>query len=137
MKNFNIILVAVFTLMSAGAFAQTNNNRSKKEQMKMEVVKTKTTPGKITNNVTASNRSAKEQMKAEVMNASSNKHSHELVIDDSDYCANQPINSNISLKEQMKLKVVKQSNCVVAGDIAAVKDGKCTMCGKTASVVKK
>ena len=136
MKNFNIILVAIFTLISTGAMAQTNN-RSKKEQMKMEVVKMKTTPGKITNNVTASNRSAKEQMKSGVMKASSTKQSHELVIDDSDYCANQLINSNLSLKEQMKTKVVKQSNCIVAGDIAAVKDGKCTMCGKTASVVKK
>ena len=39
MKNFNIVLVAVFTLISTGALAQNNNNRSKKEQMKMEVVK--------------------------------------------------------------------------------------------------
>ncbi len=35
MKTFNIVLIAVFTLVSTGAFAQNNNSRSKKEQMKM------------------------------------------------------------------------------------------------------
>jgi len=137
LKNFNIVLVAVFTLISTGALAQNNNNRSKKEQMKMEVVKMKTTPAKITNDVSASNRSAKEQMKTDLMRTSSTEKSHELVTDNSLICSNQLTHSNRSPKEQMKLKVVKQNKCVDAGDIAAVKDGKCTNCGKNASTLKK
>jgi|GEM_PF-2536148 len=136
MKNFNIVLVAVFTLISTVAVAQNNINRSKKEQMKMEVVKMNTTPAKISNNVTAINRSAKEQMKTDLMKSASTEQSHELVIDNSGNCPNQLTYSNLSPKEQMKLKVVKQNKCMIAGDIAAVKDGKCTMCGKNATIVK-
>jgi len=138
MKNFNIILVAVFTLVSTGVLAQTNNNRSKKEQMKMEVVKMNTTPAKINNNVTAINRSAKEQMKTDLMKSASSDQSHELVFGNSGNCPNQLPNLHLSPKEQMKMEVVKLNQCTVAaGDTAVVKDGKCTMCGKNASVGKK
>ncbi len=137
MKNFNIILVAIFTLISTGAFAQANNSRSKKEQMKMEVVKMNTTPAKITTDVTAINRSAKEQMKTVVMKPGSPEQLHELVIENSSFCSNQLTYSNRSPKEQMKLKVVNQNKCVVVSDTAIVKSGKCTMCGKNASTGKK
>jgi len=137
MKNFNIVLVAVFTLISTGALAQNNNSRSKKEQMKMEVVKMNTTPAKISNNATAINRSAKEQMKTDLMKSTSTEQSHELVFDNSGNCSNQLNYSNLSPKEQMKLKVVKQNKCILASDTAALKNGKCTMCGKNASNVKK
>ena len=137
MKNFNIVLVAVFTLISTGALAQNNNSRSKKEQMKMEVVKMNTTPAKISNNATAINRSAKEQMKTDLMKSTSTEQSHELVFDNSENCSNQLSYSNLSPKEQMKLKVVKQNKCILASDTAALKNGKCTMCGKNAFNVKK
>lgn len=138
MKNYNIVLVAIFTLISTCALAQNNNNRSKKEQMKMEVVKMNTTPAKISNNVTAINRSAKEQMKTDLMKSASNEQSHDLVFGSSGNCPNQRPNFNLSPKEQMKMEVVKLNQCMaVASDTAVVKDGKCTMCGKNASIGKK
>ena len=137
MKNFNIVLVAVFTLIATGAFAQNNNSRSKKEQMKMEVVKMKNTSGKISNNVTASNRSAKEQMKTELMKSSSTEQSHELEVDNSRNCSNLVTRSDLSPKEQMKLKEMRPIKCVATSDTAAIKDGKCTICGKNASTPQK
>jgi len=67
MKNFNIVLVVVSTLISTGVLAQANNTTSKKEQLKIEVLKINTTPAKINSNVTAINRSAKEQMKIDLL----------------------------------------------------------------------
>lgn len=132
MKNCNIVLVAIFTFISTCALAQNNHNRSKKEQMKMEVLKMNTTPAKITNNVTAINRSSKEQMKTVVMNPGSPEQLHELVFDNSSFCSMQLTYSNRSPKEQMKHKVVNQNKCMVVSDTAAVKNGKCTMCGNNA-----
>ena len=137
MKIFNIVLVAIFTFITTGVFAQNNNNRSKKEQMKMEVVKMNTTPAKISNNVATINRSGKEQMKIDLMKSNNIEQPHELVIDKSGNCTNQLTYSNLSSKEQMKVKVMNQNNCMVAGDIAFIKDGKCTKCGKNAIIAKK
>jgi len=138
MKNFNIVLVTVFTLISTVAMAQTNNNLSKKEQMKMEVVKINATPTKISNNVTAINRSAKEQMKIDLIKSPSTEQPHELVVGNQETCSNQLPNLHLSPKEQMKLKVMKQNLCtVVASDTGMVKDGKCNMCGKNISDAKK
>ncbi len=137
MKTFNIILISLFTLASTGALAQNNNSNSKKEQMKMEVVKMNTAPNKISNNIAATNRSAKEQMKSDLIKSGNTSQSHELVIDKLGNCKNQLTYSNLSPKEQMKLKVMKQNKCIVAGDIAVVKDGKCTSCGKNAIIAKK
>ena len=138
MKNLNIISVAVFTLISTGVFAQTNNNRSKKEQMKMEVVKMNTTPVKFINNVTAINRSAKEQMKTGLMKSVSAEQSHAMVFDNSGNCPNKLPSLHLSPKEQLKMDVVKINQCMVAAsDTAVVKDGKCVKCGKYASNGKK
>ena len=137
MKKFNIAVLAIFTLISTGVVAQNNNSISKKEQMKMKVVNMNTTPGKISNNVAVSSRSPKEQMKSDLMKSGTTAQFHELVVNDSGNCMSKLNYTNLSPKEQMKLKVVNQNKCMVASDVATVKDGKCTMCGKNATSLKK
>jgi hypothetical protein len=147
MKSLKMLMMAALSILTISVFAQSNTTISKKEQMKMEVMKIYTSPGNydVTINNTgnyapgsfASNLSSKEQMKIGVMKLNAGTHYNEVAIDKSAMCTKCVALSNLAPKEQMKMKVMGLYNCPMSADMSGNMSGKCSsMCGMDLTAAK-
>ena len=128
MKKFTMLMMATLTILSASVFAQDTTKistatqkhitRSKKELMKMEIMKTDTSSS-YTNiksmssgeNYKNNNKSKKEQMKMEVMKIDNSSLYPKVKSHKPAKCSICITNRNRSKKEQMKMEVMKIQTC--------------------------
>lgn len=134
-------MLAALSIVILPVFAQTLTTesqvwqltRSKKEVMKIEVMKIQTNPKILVTNASKngqiSNLSSKEQMKASVMKLKLLSKDYTLAFNNSGKCAPCLTFSNLSIKEQMKMKVMglHTSTINVVGPIEEF--DKCSICG--------
>lgn len=135
MKSLKMLMMAGLTILTISVYAQNNSTLSKKEQMKMEVMKSSASPvqynipgdtqSKISKKRFAVNRSSKEQMKLSVMNGNSDT----LYQDGAAACPLCLAVLNATTKEQMKLKVMGLYTCPMKVDTASNQRTKCSRCG--------
>lgn len=138
MKSLKMLMMAALTILTISVFAQSNSTRSKKEQMKMEVMKTYNSPvqndiksdmpGKNKKGGSTSSLSSKEQMKMEVMRGTPDTQYQNVAVDKSSNCPLCMTLLNGTPKEQMKMKVMGYK-CPMKIDTAGKQPGRCSMCG--------
>lgn len=141
MKAFKMLMMAALTILTTVVFSQNSTTktqqfqsaRSKKELMKMEVMKmqenSKPVISKSFKIAKGANLSSKEQMKAGVMKLKPFMEAYPVAVNKTGKCTPCLSVSNYSHKEQMKMKVVGLYKC---GENIAAKNfeaEKCTMCG--------
>lgn len=136
MKSLKMLVMAALTILTVSAFAQSNTTNFKKEQMKMKVMKSYTSPKSYdaTSNIThnysnngfASNAASKEKMKMGGMNLNSATKYQDVAIDKSAVCTKCLTISNLLPKEQMKTKVMGLYKCVMSADNAGNMTAKCS-----------
>lgn len=130
MKIVKMLLWAAFSVSSIGVVAQ---NRSKKELMKMEVMKTKTSVVNIANGWAASNKgmaalSVKEQMKRETLKMNNYEGSYITSSVTTKVCVDCIALISMSPKEQMKHRLMNRLKCNSGDNKAIEQSCKCTIC---------
>ncbi len=132
MKSLKILMVAVLSILTISAMAQ---NQSKKEQMKMEVMKIQS-PSKVFVSTGAflkagllTSLSAKEQMKSNVTIAKNTVPDYYAGAAKSTLCPDCLVYSTASPKEQMKLQVMNLEKCSMITVKEIAEAGKCSICG--------
>jgi hypothetical protein len=124
MKSLKILMMATLTILTISVVAQNSTTKppkerltiSKKEQMKMEVMKIQSaipnyiTTGDYSKGAFVSNLSLKEQMKRNVMKLNSVNSYPNISVNKSGKCPACLNVLNLSPKEQMKMKVMGMYN---------------------------
>ena len=118
MKLLNILMVAVLSIPINSVFAQkttpgfeqSHSTKSKKELMKMEVIKVQSTPKNYSKNEIKNEQtialSLKEQMKISVIKKTPASSYYDIANNNFRKCTSCVRLSNFSLKEQMKMEVM-------------------------------
>lgn len=140
MKISNILMMAVFSILTMAVSAQNNtignqyghSTRSKKELMKMEVMKIKSTEQsferKFAKKSVATNLSPKEQMKTSVVKLDTGTKYNSVNVNTSGKCATCLKLSLVSIKEQMKMSVVGLDTCPGIVGNSLLKGNNCSIC---------
>lgn len=146
MKSLKMGMMTVLIILSISVFAQNNTTHSKKEQLKMEVMKIYTSPVKnhITGDMTVknskggfiSNLSSKQQMKLNILQGYTSTHDQAVTIDNTGTCPLCVTLLNTTPKEQMKMTVMELYNCPMNEDTATYQPAKCSMCGMDLTISK-
>lgn len=150
MKSLKTLMMAVLTILTISVVAQNSTIKSpkeqlsisKKEQMKMEVMKIQyaipnyITTGDYSKGAFVSSLSPKEQMKRNVMKLNSVNSYQDVAVNKSGKCPVCLNVLNLSPKEQMKMKVMDLYNCPMSSGSATDKAGKCSICGMDLTAVK-
>ena len=123
-----MLMMAALSILTISVFAQSNTSKSKKEQMKMEVMKIYTSPVNydVTSGVFVSNLSQKEQMKMDVIKFNAGSAYRDITINNSAVCPKCTALLNLTSKEQMKMKVMGLYNCPMSADMAGNMPDKCS-----------
>ena len=142
MKSLKTLMMAALTILTISVVAQNNTTKSpkeklsisKKEQMKMEVMKIQTSPTDfvtraVINNSIALNLSAKELMKARVMKSNTSAQNYTVALNRSGKCTACLTLVNLSPKEQMKMKVMALDKCSMIAGTLSHEANKCSICG--------
>lgn len=133
MAALSILVLPVFAQTTTTEFQQLQLTKSKKELMKMEVMKIQTNPKNLVRNSLkngqVSNLSSKEQMKATVMKLKPLSQNYTLAINTSGKCAPCLTFSHLSLKEQMKMKIVGLYIHPINMVVPREEFDKCSICG--------
>jgi len=142
MKSLKMLMMAALSILTISLFAQSNTTKSKKELMKMEVMKIHTTPQAIITEASAkdgfaSNLSPKEQLKRNVVKWNAVTRNNDVAGTNSGKCPDCLSLSNLSPKEQMKMKEMDLLVCSMSAGIASGKIGKCAICGMDLVAVNK
>ena len=149
MKSLKTLMMAALTILTISVVAQNTTTKppkeqlsiSKKEQMKMEVMKIQTAipkyiiTGDYSKGAFVSNLSLKEQMKTNVMKLNSVNSYQDIAVNKSGKCPACLNVLNLSPKEQMKMKVMDLYNCPMSSGSATDKAGKCSLCGMDLTAV--
>jgi len=149
MKSLKTLMMAALTILTISVVAQNSTTKppkeqlsiSKKEQMKMEVMKIQINPSKYITTEDyskglVSNLSPKEQMKRNVMKLNSVSRYQDVAVNKPGKCPACLNVLNLSPKEQMKMKVMDLYNCPMSSGSATDKAGKCSICGMDLTAVK-
>ena len=140
MKISNILMMAVFSILTMAVSAQNNtfgnqyrhSTRSKKELMKMEVMKIQSTQQnfekKSSKNSVVTNLSPKEQMKTSVVKWDIGTQYNSVNVNRSGKCATCLKLSLVSIKEQMKMSVVGLDTCPGIVGNSLLKGNNCSIC---------
>jgi hypothetical protein len=137
-----MLMMAALTILTINVFAQSNSNKSqqeqftnsKKELMKMEVMKIQISPkdfvtsGAVNNSI-VSNLSAKEQMKTSVIKLNTGVQNYTVAVNKSGMCAACLTLSNLSAKEQMKMTAMALDKCPMNAGTPGHEAKKCAICG--------
>ena len=129
----SIPINSVFAQKNTPEFEQSNSTRSKKELMKMEVIKVQSTQKNYSKNVINNGQttilSLKEQMKTSVINKTTVSPYNDVANNNFRKCTSCVRLSNFSLKEQMKMEVM--GIYTKTNDSTKLKGGKdkCSRCG--------
>ncbi|MBS1511668.1 MAG: hypothetical protein JST86_12555 [Bacteroidetes bacterium] len=132
MKSLRILMMAVFSILTISAIAQ---NQSKKEQMKMEVMKIQSSSkvfvstGAFLKAGLLTSLSAKEQMKSNVTKTNNTVSDYYAGAVKSPLCPDCLVYSTASPKEQMKLRVMNLDKCSMSPVKGIAEAGKCSICG--------
>lgn len=140
MKTFKILMMVVLSILTMAVSAQNNtignqyghSTRSKKELMKMEVMKIQSTQQnfdrKSSKNRVVKNLSPKEQMKTSVVKLDTGTEFYSVNMNRSGKCATCLKLSVVSIKEQMKMSVVGLDSCPVNVGKSILKGNNCSIC---------
>ena len=133
MKSLKMLMMAAFSILTISTIAQ---NQSKKEQMKMYVMKIQSpsnglaSTGEYLKAGLLTGLSVKEQMKSNVTKTNNTAQNYYLGATKSILCPDCLVYSIASPKEQMKLHTMNLDKCSmspVKGIVEAA--GKCSICG--------
>ena len=129
----SIPINSVFAQKNTPEFEQSNSTRSKKELMKMEVIKVQSTPKNYSKNVMNNGQttilSLKEQMKTSVINKNTVSTYNDVANNKFRKCASCVRLSNFSLKEQMKMEVMGIYTKTKDSTMLKEAMDKCSHCG--------
>ena len=140
MKTSKILMMAVFSILTMAVSAQNNtignqyghSTRSKKELMKMEVMKIQSTEQsfkrKFAKKSVATNLSPKEQMKTSVVKLDIGTQYNSVNVNRSGKCAPCLKMAHLSKKEQMKMMVVGLDTCPTNVESSIVEANNCIIC---------
>lgn len=132
MKFLKMLMMAAFSILTISTIAQ---NQSKKEQMKMEVMKIQSSSkvfvstGAYINAALLTSLSAKEQMKSIVAKANITVPDYYTSTAKSILCPDCFVYSTASPKEKMKLQVMNLDKCSMSPVKGIAEAGKCSICG--------
>ncbi len=149
MKSLKMLMIAGLTILTISVFSQNNTTRfsqdqlakSKKELMKMEVMKMQTSPndfvvtGQYSKGGLVSTLSPKEQMKRNVMRLNNATQYTDVAVNKSGKCPMCVTMSNLSPKEKMKMTVMALNTCPMNAGIPGIDADKCSICGMDLSAV--
>lgn len=150
MKSFKMLMMAALTILTISVFSQNIISKSpeeqvtnsKKESMKMDVMKIQTflkdftTTRAYSKKGLVSNLYPKDQMKSIVMNLNNVTPYYDVANDKSGKCSECLTVSNLTPKEQLKMKVIDLYTCQMSSGAASDESGKCAICGMDLTTVK-